>query len=170
MVTLLEDEQKKKRINKGFIVAIIIAVLIIGGIIGLLARKPSMDEQKAKLLEGAYKEGSPEFAELTKDIIIANDQDKTVESPMATGTISMFISGNVRNKGSKKITLLEVNVAVVTQFKKVLQEKRVLVVPVQKQDNLEPGQTIPLTLTLDNFSKEDDRADIRWKVTAIKAE
>lgn len=169
MVTLLEDEQKKKASNKGFIVAIVIAVVVIGGIIGLLARKPSMDDQKAKLLEGAYKEGSPEFAELSKDIIIANDMDKTVESPMAFGTISMFINGNVRNKGSKTITLLEVNVAVVTQFKKVLQEKRMLVVPVQ-QVKLEPGQTIPLTLTLDNFSKEDDRADIRWKVTAIKAE
>lgn len=169
MVTLLEEEQKQKGFNKGFIVAIVIAVLVIGGIIGLLARKPSMDDQKAKLLEGAYKEGSPEFAELSKDITIANDMDKTVESPMAFGTISMFINGNVRNKGSKTITLLEVNVAVVTQFKKVLQEKRMLVVPVQ-QAKLEPGQTIPMTLTLDNFSPEDDRADIRWKVTAIKAE
>lgn len=169
MVTLLEEEQKKKGFNKGFIVAIVIAVVVIGGIIGLLARKPSMDDQKAKLLEGAYKEGSPEFAELSKDIIISNDQDKTVESPMAFGTISMFISGNVRNKGSRTITLLEVNVAVVTRFKKVLQEKRMLVVPVQ-QAKLEPDQTIPMTLTLDNFSQEDDRADIRWKVTAIKAE
>jgi archaellum component FlaG (FlaF/FlaG flagellin family) len=169
MVTLLEEERKQKGFNKGFIVAIVIAVLVIGGIIGLLARKPSMEDQKAKLLEGAYKEGSPEFAELSKDITIANDMDKTVESPMAFGTISMFINGNVRNKGSKTITLLEVNVAVVTQFKKVLQEKRMLVVPVQ-QAKLEPGQTIPMTLTLDNFSPEDDRADIRWKVTAIKAE
>jgi hypothetical protein len=169
MVTLLEEERKQKGFNKGFIVATVIAVLVIGGIIGLLARKPSMEDQKAKLLEGAYKEGSPEFAELSKDITIANDMDKTVESPMAFGTISMFINGNVRNKGSKTITLLEVNVAVVTQFKKVLQEKRMLVVPVQ-QAKLEPGQTIPMTLTLDNFSPEDDRADIRWKVTAIKAE
>lgn len=169
MVTLLEDEEKKKGINKGFIAAIVIAVLVIGGIIGLLARKPSMDDQKAQLLEGALREGSPEFQELTKDIIISNDMDKTVESPMAFGTISMFISGNVRNKGSKTVTLLEVNVAVVTQFKKVLQEKRMLVVPVQ-QAKLEPGQTIPMTLTLDNFKEEDDRADIRWKVTAIKIE
>jgi hypothetical protein len=169
MVTLLEDEQKKTGINKGFIAAIVIAVLVIGGILGLLARKPSMDDQKAQLLEGAYREGSPEFAELSKDILISNDMDKTVESPMAFGTISMFIGGNVRNKGSKTITLLEVNVAVVTQFKKVVQEKKMLVVPVQ-QAKLEPGQTIPMTLTLDNFSPEDDRADIRWKVTAIKAE
>jgi len=42
-------------------------------------------------------------------------------------------------------------------------------VPVQ-QALLEPGQTIPITLTLDGFSRKDDRANIRWKVTAIKAQ
>ena len=170
MVTLLEDEQKKKGINKGFIAAIVIAVVIIGGIIGLLARKPSMDEQKARLLEGAYREGSPEFKELSENIIIGTDTEKTVESPMPFGTISMFINGNIRNKGTKAVTLLEVNVAVVSLKNKVLQEKKVLVVPVQQQGRLEPGQMIPVTLTFDNFKQEDDRADIRWKVSAIKAE
>jgi hypothetical protein len=169
MVTLLEDEQKKKGINKGFIVAIVIAVLIIGGIIGLLARKPSMEEQKAKLLVGAITEGSEGFQDLSKDIIIGTDSDRTVESPMPFGTISMFIHGNIRNKGSRTINLLEVNVAVVSLKNKVLQEKKILVVPVQQQ-RLEPGQMIPVTLTFDNFKEEDDRADIRWRVTAIKAE
>jgi hypothetical protein len=169
MVTLLEEERKKKGVNKIFIVAVAIGVVLIGSTIWLLSRKPSMEDQKAKLLEGAVTENSPEFKELTKDIIIATDTDRTVQSPMAFGTISMFISGNVRNKGSRTITLLEVNVAVVTQFKKPLQEKKILVVPVQQQ-LLEPGQVIPLTLTLDNFAKDDDRADIRWKVTAIKVQ
>lgn len=169
MVTLLEEERKKKGVNKAFITALVIGVVLIGGAIALLSRKPSMDDQKAKLIEGAYTESSPEFKDLSKDIIIATDSDRTVQSPMAFGTISMFIAGNVHNKGTKKVTVLEVNVAVVTQFKKVLQEKRILVVPVQQQ-TLEPGQMIPLTLTLDNFSREDDRADIRWKVTAIKVQ
>lgn len=169
MVTLLEKERKKKGINKVFIAGLIVGILIIGGALGYLSLKPSMDDQKAKLLEGAIKEDSPGFQELSKDIIISTDPDKTVQSPMAFGTISMFISGNIYNKGNKTITILEVNVAVVTQFKKVLQEKRILVVPVQ-QESLEPGGTIPLTLTLDNFKKDDDRADIRWKVTAIKTQ
>jgi uncharacterized repeat protein (TIGR01451 family) len=33
---------------------------------------------------------------------------------------------------------------------------------------LAPGETIPITLTMDGFTKDDDRANIRWKVTAIK--
>ena len=44
-----------------------------------------------------------------------------------------------------------------------------LVVPIQDA-MLSPDETIPVTITLDGFSKEDDRANIRWKVTAIKAE
>lgn len=166
---LLEEEKEKKGINKLFIVAFIIGALIIAGIIGLLSRKPSMDDQKANLLQGAYTEGSPEFQDLNKDIIISTDTEKTVQSIMATGTISMFIHGNIRNKGSRTISVLEINAAVVTQFKTVLKEKRVLVVPVQLS-RLEPGQTVPVTLTMDGFSREDDRADIRWKVTAIKAQ
>jgi hypothetical protein len=165
-----EQEEKKKGINKLFVVGFVIGALIIAGIIGLLLRKPSMDVQKANILHGAYTEGSPEFQDLQKDIIISTDTDRTVQSPMAAGTISMFIHGNIRNKGTKTITILEINAAVVTQFKStVLKEKRVLVVPVQLA-RLDPGQTVPVTLTIDGFSKDDDRADIRWKVTAIKAE
>ena len=127
-----------------------------------------MDVQTAQILEGSYREGSPEFADLNKDIIISTD-DKTVQSPMATGKISMFINGKIRNKGTRTINVLEVNVAVVTQFNDVIRERRILVVPVQ-QAVLGPDQIIPMTLTLDGFSKDDDRANIRWKVTAIKAE
>jgi hypothetical protein len=79
----------------------------------------------------------------------------------------MYISGKIRNKGTRTIDALEVNVAVITQFNKVLKEKRILVVPVQ-QPVLAPGETIPITLTLDGFDKNDDRANIRWKVTAIR--
>ena len=64
---------------------------------------------------------------------------------------------------------LEINVAVVTQFNKVLKEKRILVVPTQVP-RLEPDQIIPVTLSLDGFAKDDDRANIRWKVTAIRVE
>ena len=117
---------------------------------------------------GASREGSPEFADLTKDIIISTD-DRTVESPMGLGTVSVFITGNVKNKGTRTITTLEVNVAVITQKNEVLKEKRVLVVPVQ-HPVLGPDDTIPITVTLAGFDRHDDRANIRWKVTAIKAQ
>ena len=167
MDLFLEKKEEKKGINKIFVAGFLFGMIVIAGVIWMLSFKPSIDEQTAAILAGSFREGSPEFADLNKDIIISTD-DRTVESPMATGKISMFINGKIRNKGARTINVLEVNVAVVTQFNVVLRERRVLVVPVQKPV-LSPDETIPITLTLDGFNKDDDRANIRWKVTAIKA-
>ncbi len=156
---------EKRPVNRLLIGGIIIAVIAIGAVIFLLSFRPSMPDQTAKLLEGAYRDGSPEFAAITKDIICSDDN--TVWSPTGMGTISMYIKGKVYNKGTRAITALEVNVGVVTQQNEVLREKRVVVVPVQ-QPELAPGQTIPITLTLDGFDRHDDRANLRWRVTAIK--
>jgi hypothetical protein len=160
--------EKKRGINPIFIIGALIGLAAVGVAIALLMRTPSIEDQTAAILAGSHKEGSPAYAELNKDIILSTD-DRTVESPTGMGTISMFIHGKVRNKGTRTINTLEVHVAVVTQFGDVLKERRILVVPVQKA-TLAPGDTIPVTLTLDGFSKEDDRANIRWKVTAIRAE
>lgn len=159
---------EKKGINKVFIAALLIGVVVIGASIWWMSLKPSMEEQTAKILEGTFREGSPEFADLTKDIIISTDSN-TIESPMVSGTISMFINGKIRNKGTRTMNALEINVGVVTQFNKVLKEIRILVVPTQVP-RLEPDQIIPVTLSLDGFAKDDDRANIRWKVTAIRVE
>ena len=167
MEDLFTPKNEKRGINKVFIIGSLFAIAVIGAVIWALSFRPSIEEQTSAILQGAFHEGTPEYAELNKDIIISTDE-KTVESPTGMGTISMYINGKIRNKGSRPIDVLEVNVAVVTQFKQVLRERRILVVPVQ-QSILEPGQIIPITLTLDGFSKDDDRADIRWRVTAIRA-
>lgn len=168
MDDIFKIEKVKRGINPVFLGGIFIAVALIAGAIWLLSRKPSIEEQTTQILQGSFREGSPEFAELSKEVIISTNDD-TVQSPMGTGRISMFIKGNIRNKGTKPITVLEVNVAVVTQFNEVLRERRILVVPVQ-QSLLAPGEMIPINLTMDGFTKDDDRANIRWKVTAIKTE
>lgn len=165
MESFLQPQEKKKKVNVVFLVGIVIGALLLAGGIYWLTRQPSMEDQMASILEGSYREGSPEFQAITKDIIISTS-DKTVESPTALG-IAMFITGTIRNKGDKVINGLEVNVAVVTQFNQVLQEKRVLVVPTQRPQ-LGPGETIDITLSMAGFKKEDDRANIRWKVTAIR--
>jgi hypothetical protein len=168
MDDIFKPEEKRRGVNKVFLGAIIVAAIAVAAVLGVLSLKPSMEEQTAKILAGAYRDGSPEYAELNKDIIISTD-DQTVQSPMATGKISMFIHGKIRNKGTKTINILEVSVSVVTQFNQVLRERKILVVPVQ-QPTLGPDDIIPITLTLDGFEKSDDRANIRWKVTAIRAQ
>jgi hypothetical protein len=168
MDDIFKPVEEKRGINPVFIVGILIGVAAIAVAIYFLSFKPPMDQQAAKILEGSVREGTPEIAELSKDIVLWTDRD-TVQSPTGMGTISMYIRGNIRNKGTRTVTALEVNAAVVTEFGDVLREKRVLVVPIQ-QSVLNPGDTIPITLTLDGFDRKDDRADIKWRVTAIKVE
>ena len=169
VLEMFERQRKaseKGAVNWALIVGVVVALVMIGGAIVLLSRKPPVSEQAAQLIASAYQEGSPEFNNLSKDIVIATD-DRTIESPTGFGTISMYIYGKIHNKGTKTIDVLQVDASVVTQTNQVLKSKRVLAVPVQ-QDTLAPGDTIPVTLTIDGFSKQDDRANIRWKVTAIR--
>lgn len=167
MDDIFKPAEKRRGVNKIFIIALLFGAAAIAAGIWALSFTPPMEVQTAKILEGAFREGAPEFAELNKDIIISTDE-KTVQSPMATGKISMFIHGNIRNKGTRTIDILEVHVAVVTQFNDVLRERNILVVPVQRSI-LGPDETIPITLTFDGFDRSDDRANIRWKVNAIRA-
>ena len=167
MDAFLEPSKEKKGINKVFIVGTIVGALIVGAGIWLLTLQPSMEDQVATILEGSFREGTPEFDQITKDIIISTSDD-TVQSPNAFGSISMYIKGSIRNKGNRVINGLEVNVAVVDSFNQTLREKRVLVVPTQRPQ-LGPGEVIPISLEISGFDRKDDRANIRWKVTAIRA-
>jgi len=166
MDPIFEPAEKRELNVKGYVIGAVVALVIIGLLIFVAIQRPSMQDQAAAVLEGSYREGSPEFDTITKDIVISTD-DKTVQWRNGLGSISMSIVGKVKNKGSKPIDGLEVNVAVVDQFNQVVKEKRVLVVPTQ-QAQLAPGESIPITLTLDGFDPKDDRANIRWKVTAIR--
>ena len=168
MDDLFTSEPERKGFNPLLLVGVVVGLVLIAGAFWLLSRKPSMEEQAAQIVQTASREGSPDFADLNKDIIISTDPN-TVQSPTGLGTISMFITGKIRNKGTRTISVLEVSVSVVTTFNEPLRERKILVVPVQ-QPVLGPGETIPITLTLDGFSKDDDRANIRWKVTAIRAQ
>ena len=168
MDTLLQNEKKEKRgINKVFLAAIAVAVLVIAAILGLISLLPTAEQQKQKEIEGAYLEGSPEFEKYTSNIVINTDMDRTMESPTGLGTIAMAIHGDIRNRGDKAINGLEVKVGVVDKFNKVIKEKKLMVVPNQIQQ-LSPQETIHVVVPMDGFKKDDDRANIRWKVTAIR--
>ena len=167
METLFEKEEKKGT-GKGLLIGGLIGAIAIAAVIFLAMQRPSMEDQKAAVLADALREDSPQFQDITKDIVIGTDADKTVQSPNTlNGTITMWITGNIRNKGTRTINGLEVNVAVVDQFNQTLREKKVLVVPTQREV-LSPNELIPITLSIDGFSRNDDRANIRWKVTAIR--
>jgi len=165
----LEQIDKKKGVNKVLLAALAIAALVVAAGVWLWSVRPTVEKQQQEVLAGSFQEGSPEFEKYTKDIVIQTDMDNIMQSPTGMGTIMMSIRAKIRNKGDRTINGLEVKVGVVDMAGKVVREKKVLVVPKQ-EEKLSPGQTIGVLATVEGFKKDDDRANVRWKVTAIRVE
>lgn len=147
-----------------------VAVFIVAGGIYFISRyQPSMEEQHEQALSGAVREGMPGFSEITRRIIAETNEDETWHSPVGTGGIMMQIAGRIRNNSDKTLTGLEITVSVVDISGKVVKDKTLLVVPNQKKQ-LAPKEQMNVTVRIDGFARDDDRANIRWKVTAIKTE
>ncbi len=156
--------------NKTFLTAFLIAILLVAaGVLLIWKLQPSIEEQMEQVLSGAFREGSPEFDAITKRIIAENDRDKTWFSPVGTGGIMMEIHGKLSNYSDKTLTGLEIKVSVLDSFNKVVKDKTLLIVPTQ-QKKLEPKGEMKVTVRIDGFKPDDDRARIQWKVTAIKTE
>ncbi len=162
--------RKAKHVNKSFLVAILVAVLLVaGGVLVIWKLQPSMQEQQEQALSGAFREGTPEFDAITRRIVAETNEDQTWYSPVGTGGIVMNIAGRIRNNSDKVISGLEIRVSVVDIGGKVVKDKTVVVVPTQRQ-KLEPKGQMNVTVPIDGFKSDDDRANIRWKVTAIRTE
>jgi hypothetical protein len=61
-------------------------------------------------------------------------------------------------------------VGVVDSFGQLLKEKTQIVIPRGDRTALENNQAMPVKITIEGFEPDADLANIRWKVTAIKAE
>jgi hypothetical protein len=165
----LENFNKKpeKGSKAAFWAVAVIGILIVAGIIAFLFTRPTTREYQQQMIEGALREG-PEFDAINKRIAVENDEGKTSQSPTAMGTIQMSIWGRIRNLSTDKtITGLEVKVMVVDLSEKPVKEKTVIVIP-QQQATLGPAEVMPVHIIMDGFQPTDNRANIHWKVTAIK--
>ena len=160
---------EEKGSKKILIIAVAIALTAILAAGGLLLLQPSQRQVQQETLEGAFREGSPEFEALTKRIV-AQSGENTMKSPNAFGKITMFIDGTIRNFTGRTLTGLELRVGVVDSFGQVLKEKTQIVIPRNERTALENNQTMSVKVTIEGFEPDADLANIRWKVTAIKAE
>lgn len=155
--------------NKILYAALAAGVIAVIAALALISLSPSSTQVEQQALEGAFREGSPEFAAYTKKIVARTDIDKTTKSPTAMGTTVMSIGGIIRNITGKTLTGLELNVGVVDSFNEVLKEKTVIVIPKQVEQ-LENNQSMSVRVNIEGFEQNADLANIRWKVTAIKVE
>jgi hypothetical protein len=169
MSTFMQEPKEEKGVSKILIGAMTAAILAVIVAIALFSLKPSgvLIEQDA--LEGAFREGSPEFANYTKKISAQTEEDRTTKSATAMGGLMMSIGGIVRNYTGKTIVGLELKVTVVDTFGNPLREKTTLVIPKQKEF-LDNNEALPVRVTVEGIDPKADIANIRWKVTAIKIE
>lgn len=163
-----DPDKQPKGINKYMLIAVAAALVIVGGIVFLVSRIPSDSEQQVQVLEGAFREGSPEFEALTKRIVAETDEATQATTPL--GMVLMTVNGKIRNNSDRVITALEVRVTIVDAKGNPVKDRVVLVVPGNGFEEFKPKQELKVSVSIDGFKETDDRADIRWKVTAIKAQ
>lgn len=160
---------ERKSINKVLISIITIGILLMLLGIGYVLTRPTPTQIEEETIQNAFREGSPEFAQYTKKIIAETNENATFQSPTFAGSINMYINGTIRNLSGKTLSGLELEVSVVNMANNPIKQKIVVIVPTQKE-KLYPNETMPVTVRMEGFNPDDDRANIRWKVTAIKVE
>jgi hypothetical protein len=149
-----------------FLIIGVVSLLLIGGVI-YLATRPSTGGGTAgePRLEGAIRAGTPEFEQYHERIPL--DGLEATEATRAIGDIVMTLKATARNFTGRTINGLEVHAAVVDSQGKPVKERTVIVIPT-RQPELEPNKTMDVPVMLEGMKKEDDRANIKMEVTAVK--
>lgn len=167
MEGFMDNGKKSDGMSKIFIAAAVIGALAVGGILVGLYLLPSQEEEKQAVLENAYREGSPEFEKYTKEIVITTDPNRLIEASTGLGDIIMQIGGSIYNRGDRTVTGLEVSVGMINSKNELIRDKKVLIIP-EKYPALKPKEEIDISVNVPGFEPNDDRANARWKVTAIR--
>ncbi len=167
METFLGENKKKKGANKVLIATTLVAVLVIVVAIGGISLIPSNEVEKEDKLEGAFLEGSKEFEKYTKEIIVYTDPNRLMQAMTGMGSITMYIGGTIRNKGDRDVDGLRVKIEVIDQENKAIKQKSYVIIP-KLQSILSSGENVDVSVNIGGFSVDDDRANVRWKVTAIR--
>ena len=147
------------------VVAVIAAIAIAGLFYGLMRLGGGGAPSTEAALQGAIREGSPQFEEFKKNIVL--DDPEATEAKRALGDIVMTLQTTVRNLTGKTLNGLEIRAAVIDYEGKPVKQRNVVVIPA-KQPELAPNKTLPVAVTLDGMTDTDARANIKMEVTAFK--
>ena len=116
-------------------------------------------------LQGAIREGSPQFEEYKLKIIL--EEPEATEATRALGDIVMSLHTTVRNLTGKTLTGLEIRGAVVDYQGQPIKQRTVVVIPT-RQPELLTNKTMPANMMLDGMKDSDPRANIKMEVVAFK--
>src|SRR5215831_10693357 len=116
-------------------------------------------------LQSAIRPGSAEWDKYGK--LVALDDPEADEAKRALGDTVMTLHTTARNFTGRTIVGLEMWAAVVDHDGKPVKEKTLVIIP-GRQTELDPNKTMRVSMLLEGFSDNDDRANIKMAVTAFK--
>ncbi len=163
MVTPIQDKDDSRRTV--IIAVAVIAAIIIAVLFYFLMRASGGGSGVEPTLQGAIRQGSPEFAEFVAKIHL--DEPEAYESKRALGDIVMNLQTTVRNFTGRTLTGLEIKGMVIDHQGKPVSQRTVVVIP-GRQAELEPNKTMPVQIMLEGMTDSDDRANIKMEVTGFK--
>jgi len=152
-----------------FIVAGLVAALLIVGLVFYLKKRPEPQQATAaadQKLEGGFRAGSPEFEKYRQYIQL--DEPEAEEQESLAGGLSMTLVTTVRNFSGQTVTGLEVKGTVVDLQGKPIKDRTMIVIPSAGLTELENNKTARIKVTIPGFRKEDVRANIKMDITAVK--
>jgi len=158
---LHEKDDSRRNI---IIVVALIAALAIGGLFYILMRASSAPTVEPTL-EGAIRQGSPEFAEYAPKIFV--EAPEADEAKRALGDIIMNLQSTIRNFTGRTLTGLEIRGIVVDHQEKPVRQQTVVVIPT-RQPELAPNHSMAVRIRLEGMTDTDDRANIKMEVTGFK--
>jgi hypothetical protein len=156
--------------RKIFIITAIASALLIALLVFWATRPGSNGAGQQPQLAGAFRAGSPEFAEAREKIVVEPDPDEATESPRPAGDIVMTLRPKVRNFTGRTITGLELLATVVDLDNQPVRQRTKIAIPNAEtgQSELEHNKILVVPILMEGFKKEDVRANIRVEVTGVK--
>ena len=147
-----------------WIVVVVLAVLIAAGIFLLRRQAPDTGPVGQRQLANAIRPGSPEFAKYREQIVL--DKVDPYEAERALGDVVMTLKSNVRNFTGRTITGLEIRSSVVDMQRNPIKERVDVYIP-DRQPELENNKVMAVSVTLEGFKKNDNRADVKMEITGF---
>lgn len=147
------------------IVVAVAAAVLIALFFYVLMRAGAGGRAADRTLQGAIREGSPEFAEYQSKIFL--DEPQATEAKRALGDIVMTLQTTVRNVTGKTLNGLEIRAAVVDYQGQPVKQRTVIVIP-DRQPELAPNKTMQVPVMLEGMSDADARANIKMEVVGFK--
>jgi hypothetical protein len=148
------------------VVAVIAAVLI--AVLFYFLLRVTGGGTVTPTLEGAIRQGSPEFEQYRERILL--DEPEAFEARRPLGDIMMTLKTTVRNFSGKTLSGLEIRGAVVDHQNQPVKQRTVVLIPSAAQGvtELAPNKTLQAQVVLDGMTEAHDRANIRMEIIGFR--